>query len=200
MAFPNRINFFLLASTLIFSLISPAQDSTISPLNKKQKKEQLIRNLCEYRNNQPQDERRTKFPLNKTSYVYLVSFEGDSIPVLRGTPDFSRLLEAVPLTMAQADTVMDLLYNYGSVQAQTRTGSLDCGRPRNAIVFAEWGGRMITAVEICFRCHDWKASKEGLPLTQCDKKFDMLLEYFSSRGLKYGTTPAPSKWKLPGTR
>ncbi|PSL25831.1 hypothetical protein [Chitinophaga ginsengisoli] len=151
------------------------------------------------------------YPFNLSSQIQLISFNGlvkitdngefsfspgeEQIidgGLFSGDPD---TIQTVPvgmreirtMTLAQIDTLTDILYNYGhggNIWIESVSG---CYIPRNAILFRDNNGKVIAFIEICFRCGNTRQSSEDISLGEpCDRKLDMLKALFKQAGITYG--------------
>ena len=110
----------------------------------------------------------------------------------RDAPD---TIEAIPvgmkeirtMTLAQIDTLTDILYNYGHTGNIWTTSKSGCYIPRNAILFRDSDGKLIAFIEICFECQNTRESSDEISLGEpCEQKLDMLKALFKQVGIRYG--------------
>lgn len=71
--------------------------------------------------------------------------------------------------------------------------SYGCYMPRNAILFLDSEDEVIAHTEICFECYkynsDWSDAFDSLVgVEACNDVFKILKYFFSTAGIKYGTT------------
>jgi len=151
------------------------------------------------------------YPFNLSAQIQLISFDGLVKITDNGEFSFSEgeeqirdngllsdepdTIQRIPvgmkeirtMTLAQIDTLTDILYNYGqggNIWIRSVSG---CYIPRNAILFRDNNGKVIAFIEICFRCGNTRESSDKISLGErCEKKLDMLKALFRQVGIKYG--------------
>ncbi|MCF6405029.1 hypothetical protein L3C95_19160 [Chitinophaga filiformis] len=158
------------------------------------------------------------YPFNLSAQVQLISFDGlvkitddgeftfrlnpeqigdggllsDDNDTIKPIPIPVGMREIRTMTLAQIDTLTDILYNYGyagDIQVISKTG---CYIPRNAILFRDNNGKVIAFIEICFECRNTRLSSENISLGEhCQWKLDMLKALFKKVGIKYGIESTP---------
>jgi len=151
------------------------------------------------------------YPFNLSAQIQLISFSGlvkitdngefnfspgeEQIrdgDLFSGDPDTTKTIpvgmkEIRTMTLAQIDTLTDILYNYGHGGNIWSTSVSGCYIPRNAILFRVSDGKVIAFIEICFECSNTRQSSENISLGEpCDRKLDMLKALFKQVGIKYG--------------
>lgn len=185
----------------------------LSPITYSQKKQVTsIPDHCEdcfFKNKYKIEERRRFFPFSKAKKILLISFEalGEEDPPIidingkvvkqpdvdseRPSVDtfgYKRVFEIVILNEKEEDNLTNILYNNFYV-CNGGMVTHACYSPRNAIIFIGAKGEMIGYFEICFECLNYKT----LPATiktgdLCREKYEMLRNFFSINGIKYGTS------------
>ncbi|WP_143011453.1 hypothetical protein [Chitinophaga filiformis] len=151
------------------------------------------------------------YPFNLSAQIQLISFNGSVKITDYGEFSFSRVIDpaldrslflddpdtiqAIPvgmkeirtMTLAQIDTLTDVLYNYGYAGNIWTTSTSGCYIPRNAILFRDSNGKAIAFIEICFECEKTRESSDEISLGEmCDQKLGMLKALFRQVGIKYG--------------
>lgn len=150
-----------------------------------------IADECFFINKYTKTERLRLYPFNKAKRVELISFKEDGyIPVKNKVINKQRVLEKAVLDSQQTDSLTSLLYNVGFTPiAGIRpwgTGH-KCYEPRNGILFIDAAGKVFEYIEICFVCEGRRKSSERFNDGQyCYTKYDLLRNFFSSAGIKYG--------------
>jgi hypothetical protein len=136
-----------------------------------------------------------EFPFSKASAVTIISFKtiGDEvkweIPRTNGKIDSKKFFESKTLSKPQREELFDLLINYnydpqfdGDIKVNL------CYNPRNAILFSDGKGKVISYVEICFECLQIKTEPKNLQLGDfCLDKWDKLKAFFKKVGVDFGT-------------
>gem|GEM_PF-611066 len=147
---------------------------------------------CFFANKYSKAQRLNFYPFNKAAAIKLISFkEEQRIPVKNKIIDEQQVLEQVILSAAQTDSLTNLLYNITftpvKVTRHLFPGS-SCYMPRNGILFMDAKGMAFEYIEICFACERIETSSahvnEG---DDCLTKYDLLRNFFSAAGIKYGT-------------
>jgi hypothetical protein len=178
------------------------------PMTKQEALAEERNHLCVRHTFKPFSARLKHYPFNRAAQIQLVAFTGSN-PVdpdaaqyadksegkLDGKVDSvppSKLLEIMPLTLLQIDSLTDILYNYG-YRGPTRIGSIPlCYDPHNAILFYDNQGKMFAFIEVCFECRKTGESSEEISLgDMCDQKIDMIKQFFKNMGIEYGVTKGP---------
>jgi hypothetical protein len=170
------------------------------------KAEQIIQikhDQCFYRNVYSAAQRRAFFPFNKAAAVKIISFIHEEPKDTAITYPYERLatnrfklnkhkvLEMIQLAPAGVDSLTDLLYNVGytpvkKLPAVLTIEEMKCYSPRNAILFFDADGNLTQYMEFCFTCRHYYLSSSKIKNTvYCEQKYDMLKNFFLSRGIKY---------------
>jgi hypothetical protein len=146
------------------------------------------------------DERLEIYPFNVAKEIKLVSYDdkmqpdstyisqGNSIPKENGGVIFSKMDEVVLLNQQDIEKLTDILYNYKYKEQPVNLYSSGCFDPRNAIVFVDKHNKAFEYVEICFQCGGYeKSSKQVNEGDFCIGKYDLLKNFFISKGITIGT-------------
>lgn len=133
------------------------------------------------------------YPFNKNIKIELVSFKPDyeSIPKKNGQIDTTKFIETKTLSHQEEEELIDILYNYNydpKVNRDSIIGEINiCYEPRNAILFRNKKNKIITYLEICFECLQYRKPKRLKIGDFCQEKFDLLKDHFKRVGIKFGT-------------
>lgn len=154
---------------------------------------------CVYKTKYSLEQRLTFYPFNRAAQIKLVSFDnkpdsnglieigGNTLPMIADTVDYSKLDEIKTITNQQIDTLTDILYNNG-YRGRIMIISGSCYDPRNAILFIDNAGRTFAFIELCFECGGHRESSDKVQTGEfCNKKYDMLKNFFKSSGIEIGT-------------
>ena len=104
-----------------------------------------------------------------------------------GQIDSTQLIETVTLSQLMVNELFDILANYNSKPEEVDIRTNCEFEPRNAVFFLDKGGKLLEYVEICFQCHQFRASINKKTLGLCFEKDQKLMAFFKKAGIKYGT-------------
>ncbi|CAN5306595.1 hypothetical protein BH10BAC4_BH10BAC4_04360 [soil metagenome] len=168
--------------------------------SKKEKTNKEIDNdRCIKSRNLSYDNIKEQFPFNTTAKVIIISFKRTkeeitkeiprAIPITYGKLDPAGVYESKVLSDSRIRDLYDTLinFNYAPKFSGDRKMTL-CWEPRNAIVFYDRNETIVGYVEFCFQCRKHSVMPESLKLGDfCDKKYDLLKDFFKRSGIQYGT-------------
>jgi hypothetical protein len=146
------------------------------------------------------DERLQIYPFNVAKEIKLVSYDDkmqpdstyisldNRIPKENGRVAFGKMDEVVLLNQQDIEQLTDILYNYKYKERPITFPSSGCFDPRNAIVFVDKHEKAYEYLEICFQCGGYeKSSKQVNEGDFCIGKYDLLKNFFISKGITIGT-------------
>lgn len=148
---------------------------------------------CYFSNRYSVAQRRNIYPFKNADKVLLISFneEQGGVPVNHGHLNNSKTLEQLLLTTSQTDSLTNILYNIGFTPIEggvPMVSEASCYEPRNGIIFMDKAGRAFAFIEICFGCQRTRVFPEKIKQGEyCSTKFELLRNFFSTTGIKYGT-------------
>jgi hypothetical protein len=146
---------------------------------------------CVHSNKYSISQRLKFYPFNVSRQIRLVYFNDttvseNSLPLVRDSIDYSRLIEIKTLTKLQVNKLTDVLYNIGS-RAPNRMADMgsSCYNPHNAILFVDRKGHTFAFIEICFECMGKRESSSKIKFGEfCETKFELIKNYFGAVGVK----------------
>ena len=137
------------------------------------------------------------YPFNKSAQIKLVSFglqldsnqrkeeQNYKLPKLNDTICFSKLDQIISLSLSQADTLTDILYNECFRSNLTEYNEAGCYYPRNAILFLDNDGHVFEYLEICFECSKVELSSSKIVKPDlCNNMYTGLEKFFKRIGVK----------------
>ena len=157
---------------------------------------------CVQKHNSSFADRLMKYPFNKFKKIILVSYLAQPIskeepgvyahiglPKENDTICYSKLHEMVTLNMEQVDSLTNILFNVGFKGRTFLISEMNCYDPRNAILFIDSNNKAFEYIEICFGCDKFEPSSNKIYFGEiCEQKFELLRNFFSISGIKYGTS------------
>lgn len=148
---------------------------------------------CVYNPKYTAAQRRLVFPFNRADTVKLISFHHhmEWAPVDSDRIIGDSVLESRTLTGHGIDSLSDILLNYAFVHPSNIGHIPGCFNPRNAVLFLNKEGRLVSIDVICFECgFDESEPQEKFYTMDCPEKLNRLRVFFAAQGVTFGTSDA----------
>jgi len=170
---------------LVFVLFPAIVNGQITPKSK-----EGIDQNCVYNKKYSEIQRLSFYPLNISDTVKLISFRyhNNDYPVKKGHLVKDSILEIRVLNKKDIGRLTDILFNYTSDRKGNIRSTRSCFQPRNAILFIDRVGQVREYALISFSCDQFEISSNRIEKWDpCYQKSQMILRFFISAGIKYGT-------------
>lgn len=157
---------------------------------------------CVYNGKLNPKERLLKFPFNKASHIFIVSFHavkvkmndntcryGGGIPKKDSLIDFSSFKEIIELNRGQVDSLSAIIFNFNYKKNEyLLLQHSSCFLPsENAILFVDEKKNCYAQIELCFGCRDYVLTPPSMKFGDfCTEKMKLIRDFFIHQGITYG--------------